>query len=271
MFQLDQRELGGEEVQRPGGQAQARRDRSALPDAVGRDPLDGDRRAADDDQPGRPCGMSRMAAKTARARSAPPVSGPSSCVADRDLRRRAEPGHRVDSAGVEKRSSRSATGGLTSRSPSRPARSPPVASPPRPPPRLRVVQRQRDRLDQPSGLVEPAPLEPGVPQVGHDAKHGLDARGRHGRRPRVGADDAAPCGCVLLPALLRKQLDDPVEELRDPLPGDGRDRQHLAVELRRDPRRASSAPVTSILVTTSSSGRSARAGLYCASSLRIVR
>ena len=79
------------------------------------------------------------------------------------------------------------------------------------------------------GCVDPGPLEPGIPQVGHEVDHGSGARGLTRPRPATGRRERlgdGPCSCLALPT-----FDDPVDQLRDALPGDGRDRARLAAEL----------------------------------------
>ena len=209
------------------------RDRPALPDAVGRDPLDGDRRPAHDhqarparaDEPGRredrqgPVRAARLG--PLHVLGAPAPRPPMRIQVTRPM-----PSARRNA------SSRSATGGLTvetAHHDSPGSSRLPVGPGGRP--GRRIIQRQRDRLGQPAGLVEPAPLEPRVPQVGDDAEHGLNARDGVGdgdrrtsvsdadrrrdlgdRRPRAACSrTSSSVGCLQL----AERLDDPVEELRD--------------------------------------------------------
>ena len=90
---MDQRQLRGQQVKGAGAEEEARGDHAALPDALGGDPLDRDRRAARDDQAGP---ARRACCAQGREDGEGPVGpaglGSLDVHGDRDVGRRAIPG-----------------------------------------------------------------------------------------------------------------------------------------------------------------------------------
>ena len=258
---MDQRQLRGQEVQGAGERPRPGAITPPCQTPVGGDPLDRDRRAARDDQagPARPA-CSREAARTASARSAPPVSAPFDVLGDRDLGRRSDTRRTCAPACARQEVGRAArpAGGLTVAI--GPGRGPPARPVPVVPdgvPGRRVVERQGDRCAR-AGRRGPTrrPLEPRVAHVGDDAEHG--------HSPAAGGVDRASTGRSRRPgspATGRRRLGRGLDSWRavvraarrsrwsrrgDPLAGDGRDRQHLAAQFARrsgrGPRRRRSGP-----------------------------
>ena len=123
--------------------------------------------------PGWPWGMCSRAARTASARSAPPVSAPSTSILIGtsaavwyhvdlvDPAAREEGGQPLGDRWID-RCDRPARRLILNLMPVVPERLP----------GQRVVRRQGARGGELARLIEPGPLEPGISQVGHDAEHG---------------------------------------------------------------------------------------------------
>ena len=234
---LNQRQLGRHHVEGSGREAQPSGNRSPLPGAVGGDPLDGDRRAAGDDQARAAGGMPRQGTRARPGRGRLP---PSSAFST-SWRMGTSAAERYQVAVAprgrsRKASRRSATGGLTAGDrPGIRAGSRGVPALPRPRPRRRG-RRAAGRSPRRSGRRSPI-----RPHLSRELPRSATIRTARPTHPPATATGAVASAASVAGRSVRRragrlqELGDPVHQGRDPLAGDGGDRQDLAAQLVRDP------------------------------------